>query len=196
MRRRPRANAFEVESHARDSAEPYRSARRESSLMNPYIAPRYSEVSRDISGGHGPSLLALLAASTFGAFIALALGMTTCWLRGGWLNQQFQLPIEHWQLPIYFWFHCGVWCVNALVLSILGLPMYLYLRRSFNVLRLMCLVFAFSASVTIGFEAFKTYEMIEPPTHALIVLLSSSALLLPLCLIQLLNLRTRHVLKI
>ena len=164
-------------------------------MTNPYIPPRHTEVARDIPMGHRLRLLVLLAASSSGAFISLALGMSTCWLRGGWLKQQLQLPIEHWRLPMYFWFHCGVWFVSALVLSILTLPIYLYLRRSFNVLPLMCFVFAISANATIGFEAFKSYEMIQPNTHSLIVLVSSFALLLPLCLIRLLNPRTRPLLK-
>lgn len=162
-------------------------------MTNPYIATSQIEAAY-LWTGNRPRLLALLAASSFGAFIALAMGMNTFWVRGGWLKQQLQLPIEHWRLPIYFWFHCGVWLVSALVLSILALPMYLYLRRSANVLRLMCSVYAISTTVTIGFEAFKSYEMIEPTTHALIVLLLSFALL-PMCLIQLLNSRTRPLLK-
>ena len=167
----------------------------ESPMTNPYVAPRHIEVERDSSMGQRPRPLSILAASSIGAFISLALGMTTCWLRGGWLKQQLQLPIGHWRLPMYFWFHCGVWFVSALVLSILAFPIYLYLRRSFNVQRLMCFVYAISATATIGFESFKSYEMIEPPTHALIVLLSSFALLLPLCLIRLLNPRTRPLLQ-
>ncbi len=164
-------------------------------MTNPYLAPSHIEVARNNPMGNSPHLLALLAASSFGTFSVLALGMTTCWLRGGWLKQQLQLPIVHWRLPMYFWFHCGVWFVSAWVLSIIALPMYLYLRRSFNVLRLMCFVYAIGATATIVFEAFKSYEMIEPTTHALIVFLTSFALLLPLCLIRLMNRRTRPLLQ-
>jgi len=179
----------------RDIGDRGRSARKESPMTNPYIAPSHIEVARDNPIGNRPRLLALLAALSFGTFSVLALGMTTCWLRGGWLKQQLQLPIVHLRLPMYFWFHFGVWFVSALVLSILALPMYLYLRRSFNVFGLMCFVYAIGATATIVFEAFKSYEMIEPPTHALIVLLTSFALLLPLCLIRLLKPGTRSLLQ-
>jgi hypothetical protein len=147
------------------------SARMESTMTNPYAAPRQAEVEHDFLVGR-QSLLALLAASTIDAFIALACGMTTCWLRSGWLKQQLLLPVGDWQLPTHFWFHCGVWFVSALGLSILALPMYLYLRRSLKELRLIQLVFAISSIATIGFEAFKNYQMIEPPTHVVIVLVS------------------------
>jgi hypothetical protein len=169
----------------------------ESQVTNPYAAPLNTdaapldtEVAKDIAVGRRASLMALIAASYVGAFIALALGMTTCWIRGGWISHQLQLPFKYWRLPMYFWFHFEVWCVSALVLSFILLPMYLYLRRSYSALRLMCFVYTISATATIGFEVFKSYEMIEEPTHALIVLLSSLALLLPLCLFRLVSPRT------
>lgn len=163
-------------------------------MTNPYTAPRDSEVDRDISVGHRSSLLSVLAASTGGGFISLACGMATCWIKGGWLGHQLLLPIERWRLPMYFWFHCGAWFFNALVLSLLVLPLYLYLRRSFHVLRLMCFVFAICTIATVGFEAYKSYPLIEPPTHALIVLVLSYALLLPLCFVRLWNRRMRGTL--
>lgn len=156
-------------------------------VTNPYAAPLNAEVAQEIAVERRASLLALIAASSVGAFIALALGMATCWIRGGWISQQLQLPFKDWRLPGYFWFHCGVWCVSALVLSLIALPMYLYLRRSYSALPLMFFVYTVCATATIGFEVLKDYEMIEPPTHALIVLLSSFALLLPLCLFRLLS---------
>ena len=164
-------------------------------MTNPYAASLNTEVAQDIAVTRKASLLALMAASSVGAFIALALGMTTCWIRGGWISQQLEIPFKHWRLPGYFWFHCGVWCISALILSFIALPMYLYLRRSCNALRLMCFVYAIGALATTSFEMFKGYEMIEPPTHALIVLLSSSALLLPLCLFRLLSHRTSPILQ-
>ena len=164
-------------------------------MTNPYNAPSHNGVADDNPIGNSPQLRELLTMSSFGSFVALALGMTTCWLRGGWLKQQLEVPITSWRLPVYFWFHFGVWVVSALVLSIVAVPLFLYLRRSHNVLMLMSFVYTICATATIGFEAFKSYEMIEPSTHALIVLLTSFALLLPLCIIRLLTRRRSPLLE-
>lgn len=130
-------------------------------MTNPYVATSPVAKHPDEWRNAGPT--SLVAASTSGAFVALAVGMTTCWIRGGWLNQQLQVPIENWRLPAYFVFHCGIWCASSLALTILALPIYLYLRRFYNVWQLMCFVYVISATATFAFEICKgNFELSYP----------------------------------
>jgi hypothetical protein len=78
-------------------------------MTNPYSPPAQAGEPFEKCSKNPPGLFALLLASSSGAYIAMALGMTTCWLRGGWLDSQLRLPMERWRLPTYFWFHFGFW---------------------------------------------------------------------------------------
>lgn len=154
-------------------------------MPNPFQTPRAETALYSQSPVSAPRFfLAVHAKTALGSFVALSLGMFACWIRLGWLSRQWSLPMESWRLPMYFWFHFGCWVASAYLIALLTLPFYFWLSRSVEIGKIAPAVCCLCVIATVGFESLKPYEMIEPPTHAVIVLATNLVVLIPLGLYQ------------
>ena len=154
----------------------WKRSRGESQLENPYLPPpSIGNIGSDRQQKRKVSNWAILAGCVLGSFVAMWMGMFACWIRGGWLSLQIQRPPSSWELPLYFWFTTGCVLVSAVVVGSFVFPIAKYATRRRPALRLVALAFSICTFVTVAYETLKFQEMVELPTHTLIVLIAAYA---------------------
>ncbi len=130
-------------------------------MQNPYASPATQSATQVLKTRVTLGFVMPIA----GIWTALLCGQVACWLRGGWLGYQMQREFVDWRLPMYFWFYMGSSLATAFVLALLAIPIT---RYGFS-FRTTLSIYAVCSIATVFYEISKTRDMIEPPTHAVIV---------------------------
>lgn len=154
-------------------------------MDNPYKPPT-SQVNRK-SGRSTTTMVSLWsigAACVGGSFVSIWCGMLACWIRSGWLTTQLQRPMNAWGLPIYFWFTTGCVLASAVAVGVLIAPIAVCAMDRLRPNRTFCFVFGICTLVTVGYEILKAKQMIELPTHCLIVVVLAYAIMTPMVFVR------------
>lgn len=165
-------------------------------MQNPYSLPAYHALVRvDSAERRESSIWTILLACMLGSFVALWAGMFACWIRGGWLKLQYQRPPANWDLPIYFWFTTGCIIASAIVVGLLTFPIARYATKQLHAVKCASFAFAICTVATVGYELLKFKDMIEPPTHSLIVLGVAYSIFTPMSFIKRISTTSENPLK-
>ena len=131
-------------------------------MENPYASPATKTPLRKTPATLG------FTVSIAGLWAALLCGQLACWIRGGWLGYQLQREFGDWRLPMYFWFHMGSSLATAFVIALLVIP----ITRSGFSFRTTLSMYGICSLITVFYETSKPNDLIEPPTHAIIVVIT------------------------
>ena len=136
-------------------------------MQNPYASPTTScSATQSDTRRNAMSATLGFIVSFAGVWTALLCGQVACWIRGGWLDFQMQRGIGDLRLPMYFWFIVGCSFATAFVIALAAIP----ITRSGFSFRFALSMYGICSLATVFYEILKPKHIIEPPTHAIIVL--------------------------
>ncbi|TWT77963.1 hypothetical protein Pla123a_17620 [Posidoniimonas polymericola] len=139
-------------------------------MSNPYASPAAASVETDESRYTTPQLGTIVLVTIVAPAVCVWLGRVVCWIRGGWLSRQLEIPAVHWRLPHEFVLNSLLAVLHGVVIGVFTLLLVVPTLRRLGNWNAAYLAYGVSAAVVVAYELLKPYERIEVPTDALLVM--------------------------